>query len=81
MKNSLKEFSFKKMIFQPQFAKKFCCMFFGILGMGFFLSFLIKINWVSDDVAGGRLEVGGYAVEPHAERSVHDDDRNRDRES
>lgn len=48
MKNSLKEFSLKKMIFQPQFAKKFCCMFFGILFMGFFLSFLIKINWGTD---------------------------------
>ncbi|MBO7613835.1 MAG: hypothetical protein J6S81_08510, partial [Treponema sp.] len=48
MKNTLKEFSLKKMIFQPQFAKKFCCMFFGILFMGFFLSFLIKINWGTD---------------------------------
>jgi len=48
MKNNLREFSLKKMILVPQFAKKFCCMFFGILFMGFFLSFLIKINWGTD---------------------------------
>ena len=30
------------------FWKKFFCMFFGILFMGFFLSFLIMVNWGSD---------------------------------
>ena len=48
MKTSIKDFSFKDIFFVSQFAKKFCCMFFGILAMGFFLSFLIKINWGTD---------------------------------
>lgn len=49
-------FSFKQFIV-PDFKKKFCIMFFGILFMGFFLSFLIEVGWGTDPATFMNLNI------------------------